>query len=42
LTSLSAEDAAAHLEQAALRILRERYAHRKQSAKPTPAGVKNW
>jgi tetratricopeptide (TPR) repeat protein len=42
LASLSAEDAAAHLEQAALRILRERHAHRKQSVRPTAPGVKNW
>src|ERR1700687_3126837 len=34
LSPLSAEDAAAHLEQAAAKIGRERHTHRKQSVKP--------
>jgi tetratricopeptide (TPR) repeat protein len=42
LPPLSAEDAAAHLEDAAAKIARERHTHRKQSAKPVAPGVKDW
>jgi tetratricopeptide (TPR) repeat protein len=42
LPPLSAEDAAAHLEQAAARIAWERHTHRKQSVKPVAPGVKDW
>jgi tetratricopeptide (TPR) repeat protein len=42
LPPLSAEDAAAHLEQAAAKIGRERHTHRKQSVKPVLPGVKDW
>jgi tetratricopeptide (TPR) repeat protein len=42
LPPLSAEDAAAHLEQAAAQIARERHTHRKQSVKPVAPGVKDW
>lgn len=42
LAPLSAEDAAAHLEQAAATIARERHTHRKLSVKPVAPGVKDW
>jgi tetratricopeptide (TPR) repeat protein len=42
LSPLSPEDAAAHLEDAAIRIVRERHAHRVQSVKPAAPGVKDW
>ncbi len=42
LPPLSAEDATAHLEQAAAKIARERHTHRKQSVKPAAPGVKDW
>jgi tetratricopeptide (TPR) repeat protein len=42
LSPLSPEDAAAHLEDAAARIMRERHAHRLQTVKPSAPGVKDW
>jgi tetratricopeptide (TPR) repeat protein len=42
LPPLSAEDAVAHLDQAATKIARERHTHRKQSVKPVAPGVKDW
>jgi tetratricopeptide (TPR) repeat protein len=42
LSPLSAEDAAAHLEQAATKIAKERHTHRAQSVKPVAPGVKDW
>jgi hypothetical protein len=39
---LSREDAAAHLEQAAKRIVEEARAHRRAGVRPPPAGVKDW
>jgi Ca-activated chloride channel family protein len=42
LTPLTQEDALAHAEAAAANVLRERLAYRIRSAKPAPAGVKDW
>ena len=42
LSPLSPDDAAAHLEEAAARIVRERHSHRLQTVKPTASGVKDW
>jgi tetratricopeptide (TPR) repeat protein len=42
LPPLSAEDASAHLGEAAAKIARERHTHRKQTAKPIAPGVKDW
>jgi Ca-activated chloride channel family protein len=42
LTPLAQEDALAHAEAAAASVLRERQSYRIRSAKPAPAGVKDW
>jgi tetratricopeptide (TPR) repeat protein len=42
LSPLSPEDAAAHLGEAAAKIVRERQAHRVQSVKPMAPSVKDW
>jgi tetratricopeptide (TPR) repeat protein len=42
LSPLSPDDAAAHLEEAAVRIVRERRSHRLQTIKPVAPGVKDW
>lgn len=42
LTPLAQEDALAHAEAAADKVVRERQVYRIRSAKPAPAGVKDW
>jgi Ca-activated chloride channel family protein len=42
LVPMAPEDAAAHLEKAAARVLRERREHRHLAARPPSAGVKDW
>jgi tetratricopeptide (TPR) repeat protein len=42
LAPMTPEDAAAHLQQAAARIVRERQQHRQSMAKPPAPGVKDW